>query len=321
MPLPLPTRPAVVVLSGGVGGSKLVAGLARQLDPDDLLVVVNTGDDMEHLGLSVSPDLDTVLHRLAGVHDPARGWGRRDESWRVMDGVAALGGPDWFRLGDLDLATHLVRTHELRTGATLTEVTRRIAAGLGVAQAVVPMSDDPVRTRLRTDAGWQDFQTWFVRDRAKPAVHELAYVGADVAGADPRVVTALRDADLVVVAPSNPLLSIDPIRAVPALGRALVARTATGPTIAVSPLIGGSAVRGPAATLMRDLGHRPDARGVAAHLADVVTDVVLDDADRALAADVAALGLYAHVTDTLMDDADAEERLARDVLAAIDGRT
>ncbi len=308
------SSPAVVVLAGGVGGSRLVAGLAAVLDPADLLVVVNTGDDLDHFGLRICPDLDTVMHRLAGVHDATRGWGRADETWRVMDAVADLGGPAWFRLGDRDLATHLVRTQRLLAGSSLTEVTADLCRSLGVRHRVVPMSDDPVRTHLRTEDGWLGFQDWFVARRCEPRVHEVAFRGAGEASTDPAVAAALRDADVVVVAPSNPFLSIDPILAVPGLAAALDVRT--GPVVAVSPIVGGRALRGPAARLLADAGLDVSAVGVADHLDGLLTGMVVDDADHALAGPLRARGLDVRVTDTVMDDDDTAARLA---LLVVDG--
>ncbi len=308
------SRPTVVVLAGGVGGSKLVAGLARVLALDQLTIVVNTGDDMDHLGLRICPDLDTVMHRLAGIHDPDRGWGQADETWTVMDGVAALGGPDWFRLGDRDLATHLVRTHALQSGRTLTRVTHELGAAHGLAHRLHPMTDDPVRTHLRTDDGWQPFQDWFVAQRGQPTVHEIAFHGAAEARADPTVVAAIAAADVVVLAPSNPFLSIDPIRAVPALGVALRDRVHVRPTVAVSPIVGGRALRGPAAKLLADHDLPVSAVGVAHHLRDVVTDMVVDHVDEQLLPDLAALGLRGHVAATVMDDPAAQDRLAAAVV-------
>ncbi len=308
------SAPRVVVLAGGVGGSKLVAGLARMIAPDQLTIVVNTGDDFVHLGLSICPDLDTVMHRLVGVHDPDRGWGRADETWTVMDGVAALGGPDWFRLGDRDLATHLVRTHALQSGRTLTQVTHDLGAAHGLTHRLHPMTDDPVRTHLRTDDGWVAFQDWFVARRAEPTVQEIAYRGASEATADPTVVAAIAAADVVVLAPSNPFLSIDPIRAVPALGVALRDRVPARPTVAVSPIVGGRALRGPAANLLADHHLPVSAVGVAHHLRDVVTDLVVDDVDHDLLPELTALGLRGHVAATVMDGPAAEDGLAAAVL-------
>lgn len=302
-------RPRVVVLAGGVGGSKLVSGLAAVLSPRELLTVVNTGDDFVHLGLSISPDLDTVVHRLAGVHDPAQGWGRAGETWTVMGAVADLGGPDWFRLGDRDLATHLVRTQRLRAGATLTDVTAQLCHAHGIAYPVVPMTDDPVATHLRTDDGWLDFQEWFVRRRSQPTVHEVAFRGADDATVDPAVATAVAHADLVVLAPSNPFLSIDPILAVGGLRAALADRT--GPVVAVSPIVGGRALKGPAARLLADFALEQSALGVADHLRDVVTGMVVDAVDVDLLPALRARGLDAWATDTVMDDDEAAARLGR----------
>ena len=304
----------VVVLAGGVGGSKLVRGLATVVDPAHLTIVVNTADDFEHLGAWVSPDLDTVMHRMAGVHDPAQGWGRADDTWHVMDAVAALGGPDWFRLGDRDLATSLYRMHRRRRGDTLADITHDLCAAFGLAHRILPMSDDVVSTRVHTDQGELSFQEYFVHRRCEPVVERLEFRGAEVATAPPGVVPAIEAADVVVVAPSNPFLSIDPILAVPPIDAAMRARVAR-PVIAVSPIVDGRALKGPAAKLLAELGLPTSSTGVAMHLADVVSLLVVDTSDREqvppeLAPTVAL--------DTVMTTADDEVRLARQVLALAD---
>jgi LPPG:FO 2-phospho-L-lactate transferase len=304
----------VVVLAGGVGGSKLVRGLAAVVDPAHLTVVVNTADDFEHLGAWVSPDLDTVMHRLAGVHDPVQGWGRADDTWHVMDAVAALGGPDWFRLGDRDLATSLYRTHRRRRGDTLTAITHDLCAAFGVPHRVVPMSDDVVATRVHTDEGELAFQDWFVRRRCEPVVHGLEFHGAAAAAPAPGVVPAIESADVVVVAPSNPFLSIDPILAVPAIGTAVRARPPARPVIAVSPIVAGRALKGPAAKLLAELGLPTSSTGVAMHLADMVSLLVVDTADdEQVPPDV----VPSVARDTVMATAEDEVRLAREVLALV----
>jgi LPPG:FO 2-phospho-L-lactate transferase len=307
----------VVALSGGVGGAKLALGLARVLGEDELVVVANTGDDFVHLGLAISPDLDTLLYTLAGLADPVRGWGLRDETWTFMAALERLGGDTWFRLGDADLALHVERTRRLAAGATLTEVTDALRRRLDIGARVLPMSDDPVRTRLRTDAGWLDFQDYFVRHRCEPVVREIAFEGARVAAASPAVLEALRDPALraVVVCPSNPLLSVGPMLAIRALRAALIDSPA--PVVAVSPVIAGAAVKGPTAKLLRELGHESSAAAVARAYRDFVDVFVADEADAATAVPP---GMRLVTAPALMASLDDRERLARAVLAAADTR-
>lgn len=307
----------VVALSGGVGGAKLALGLARVLGEDELVVVANTGDDFVHLGLAISPDVDTLLYTLAGLADPVRGWGLRDETWTFMAALERLGGDTWFRLGDADLALHVERTRRLAAGATLTEVTDALRRRLDIGARVLPMSDDPVRTRLRTDAGWLDFQDYFVRHRCEPVVREIAFEGARVAAASPAVLEALRDPALraVVICPSNPLLSIGPMLAIRALRAALIDSPA--PVVAVSPVIAGAAVKGPTAKLLREVGHESSAAAVARAYLDFVDVFVADEAD---AATTVPPGMRLETAPTLMASLEDRERLARAVLAAADAR-
>jgi len=308
-------RTLVVALSGGIGGAKLVLGLSRVVAAADLIVVANTGDDFEHLGLSISPDLDTLMYTLADLDDPVRGWGRRDETFACMDALAALGGETWFKLGDRDLATHLERTRRLAAGETLSAVTADLCRRLNVATRIVPMSDDPVRTRLDTSEGRLDFQDYFVRRRCEPVVARLAYAGAASARAHPDVLAALRDPRLraVVICPSNPFLSIEPMLAVPGL-RAEIAACAA-PVVAVSPIIGGRAVKGPTAKMMAELGLPVGADAVARRYRDLIDAYVLDHADAAAGA---ALGIPVSAAHTLMRTLADREALARTVLAAAD---
>ncbi|QCO03692.1 2-phospho-L-lactate transferase [Azospirillum argentinense] len=303
----------VVILSGGIGGAKLALGLYRTLPADTLTVVVNTGDDFRHLGLAISPDIDTLVYTLADLADPQRGWGRRDETWSFMAALSTLGGPQWFQLGDGDLAMHVERTHRLADGETLSAVTADIARRLGVRATVLPMSDATVRTRLRTDTGWLDFQDYFVGRRCEPAVSEIRFDGAADAAAAPGVLAALADPDLraVVIAPSNPYVSIDPILAVPSLRDALADTAA--PIVAVSPIIGGAAVKGPTAKMMRELGATASAAEVARRYAGLIDGFVVDtvDADAELPG-----GMRRIVAPTLMTSLEDRERLARTVLAA-----
>jgi LPPG:FO 2-phospho-L-lactate transferase len=306
---------SVVALAGGIGGAKLALGLARVLDGTELAVVANTGDDFSHLGLAISPDVDTLLYTLAGLADPLRGWGRRDETWTFMAALEQLGGETWFRLGDGDLAIHVERTWRLAAGETLSAVTDRLRLRLGIAARVLPMSDDPVRTQLETDAGWLDFQDYFVRRRCEPRVRRVEFHGADGAQPSPQVMEALTAGDLraVVICPSNPLLSIGPMLAVAAIRSALAERRA--PVVAVSPIIGGEAVKGPTAKMMRELGLDTTPAGVAHHYAGLLDVLVIDEADAA--SDMPA-GVEIVAVPTLMTTLEDRERLAREVLAAAD---
>lgn len=312
----------VVVLAGGVGGSKLVRGLASVLAPGQLTIVVNTADDMIHMGLHVSPDLDTVCHRLADLHDAQRGWGRADETWTVMQQVAALDGPDWFSLGDRDLATHLVRTHLLAEGASLAEATHHLCRQWGIDHPVVPMTNDPVATWLHTDEGELSFQDYFVNRACEPVVSRIEFRGGDEAVPAPGVVAAITRADLVVLAPSNPFLSIDPIIAIPAIGAALRRRVAHDPIVAVSPIVGDAALRGPAAKLLAEFDLPVSPEGVGSYLAgrlarpgdlpgDGLTGLVVDEPDAGVAVD----GVTTLAAPIVMGDAAAETDLARRVLS------
>jgi LPPG:FO 2-phospho-L-lactate transferase len=308
-------RNLVVALCGGIGGAKLALGLSRVVAGADLMLVANTGDDFEHLGLAISPDLDTIMYTLAGLDDPQRGWGRRNESWTFMAALEAFGGETWFALGDGDLATHVERTRRLRAGETLSAITADFCRRLGIAARLVPMSNDVVRTRLRTEEGPLDFQDYFVRRRCAPRVLELIYDGAAAARAHADVLAALGDPRLraVVICPSNPFLSIEPILAVPDL-REAIARAAA-PVVAVSPIIGGRAVKGPTAKMMSELGLEVSAAAVARRYRDLLDAYVLDAAD----ADAAGkLGIPVTVTNTLMTTLADRENLARDVLAGAD---
>lgn len=309
-------RGLVVALCGGIGGAKLALGLSRILPPGELMVVVNTGDDFEHLGLAVSPDLDTVMYTLAGIANPETGWGRRDETWSFMKALGELGGETWFRLGDRDLATHVERTRRLRAGETLSAVTLDFCRRLGVGAAVVPMSDDIVRTRVRTDHGWLDFQDWFVGRRCEPAVREVAFAGATVARAHADFLAALRDdaTRTVVICPSNPFISIGPILALPGVRTALAGCPA--PVVAVSPIIGGRAVKGPTAKMMRELGEAAAAAAVARQYAEFLDGFVLDSAD---AGEAGGLDCRVRIAPSLMTTLAEREALARIVLETADG--
>jgi LPPG:FO 2-phospho-L-lactate transferase len=305
----------VVALSGGVGGAKLALGLARVLAAEELLIVANTGDDFEHLGLAISPDLDTLMYALAGLDNPETGWGRRGETWSFMEALGQLGGETWFRLGDRDLATHVERTRRLRAGETLSQVTAALCRRLGVRPRLLPMSDDRVRTRLRTEEGWLDFQDWFVRRQCGPAVRAIAFDGAPSARPQPEAVAALLGGGLraVVICPSNPLISVEPILAVPGL-REAIARCGA-PVVAVSPIIGGEAVKGPTAKMLREFGILPSAAAVARRYRDLLDGYVMDEQD---AAEAPLAGVPVTLARTRMVTLADREALARAVLAFAD---
>ncbi len=303
----------VVAIAGGTGAAKLLRGLAAVLDTRELTVVGNTGDDAEIWGLHVSPDLDTVTYALAGRLDTERGWGLAGETFRCLDAMGDLGAETWFNLGDRDLATHLVRTRALRAGATLSAVTAELARRLAVAARIIPMSDDPVRTRVRTPDGWLSFQEYFVREKAQVRVLEVAYAGAARARPAPGVLEAVRDAGLVVVCPSNPVTSVGPVLAVPGITDALAAGRAR--VVAVSPIVGGAAVSGPAGELMRARGLPVSPAGVATAYAPWLDALVVDRRDAACAAELATLGVRAVPGDILMTDGEREVALARLVLS------
>ena len=272
----------VVALCGGVGGAKLAHGLSMALataELGSLTVMVNTGDDFKHLGLHISPDLDSVLYALADLSDPVRGWGRRDETWRFMEALKGLGGESWFQLGDTDLAVHIERSWRLAQGATLSEVTAHLCQTLGITARVLPMSDDPVRTRVLTEAGWLDFQDYFVRRQCQPMVREFEFAGAAQARPQPEALAALQRPDLraVIICPSNPFVSVEPILAVPGIRSAL--RATRAPVIAVTPIIGGKAIKGPAAKMMSELGLEVNAAAIARRYADFIDAFVVDGSD------------------------------------------
>jgi LPPG:FO 2-phospho-L-lactate transferase len=303
----------IIALSGGVGGAKLALGLSRVMPPEDLVVVVNTGDDFEHLGLSISPDIDTVTYTLAGVANRELGWGRHDETWSFMETLESLGGETWFRLGDRDIALHVERTRRLNAGETLSAVTADFCRRLGIRSHVVPMSDDPVRTRLRTDEGWLDFQEYFVHRRCEPVVHELLFQGAGAARAHPDFLSALKDPALqaIVICPSNPFISVEPILAIPGVRQALI--DSPVPIIAVSPIIAGQAVKGPTAKMMQELGLDPSAGTVAHRYHDLLDGYVIDHADMS---EVVSIDARVTLAQTLMRTMEDREALARTVLDA-----
>ena len=309
------SRDLVVALSGGIGGAKLALGLNQVVPGDNLLVVANVGDDFEHLGLHISPDTDTLMYTLAGLDNTKLGWGRRDETWSFIETLSTLGGEDWFRLGDRDLAVHVERTRRLRRGETLSAITADFCRRLGVGPRILPVTDGRLRTRLRTDEGWLDFQDYFVRLQCRPVVRELAFDGADHAHPHPDLLAAFADERLraVVICPSNPFISVEPILAVSGMRQALSACPA--PVIAVSPIIGGRAVKGPTAKIMMELGMTPSAAAVAQRYGDLLDGYIMDLGDASEAANVTPRVTLAP---TLMTTLAEREQLARAVLEMAD---
>lgn len=301
----------VLALSGGIGGAKLALGLQLVLPPGELTVAVNTGDDFEHLGLAISPDLDTMLYTLAGLSNPELGWGRAGESWNFMAEIERLGGESWFRLGDKDLAVHIERTRRLDAGEKLSGITADFARHLGLLGKVVPMTDDLVRSMVITDEGTLDFQHYFVARRCEPAVHGLAYAGAADAQLLPVIQETLQDPSLraIVICPSNPWLSIAPLLEIPAWREAL--HEAAAPVIAVSPLVNGQAVKGPTSKIMSELQLELSSPAIARFYEGLIDGFVLDKSEAQLAPEI---GVATHVTGTLMKTAADKQRLAREVL-------
>lgn len=299
----------IVALAGGVGGAKLAHGLAQIFNPEDLTVIVNTGDDFEHYGLYISPDLDTVCYTLAGLANPDTGWGRFGETWNVIENAKKLGGPGWFNLGDQDLGTHLERTRRLKEGASLSQITRDFCKAWGVEHTVLPMSDQPVRTMVDTDEGELAFQEYFVHRRCEPHVKGFRFDGVDVAEPAAGAYEALQSADAVVICPSNPWVSIDPIlRVIPKIEK---------PVYAVSPIIGGQTVKGPAAKMYRELGIEPSALAVANHYRNLLSGFILDTTDAHLVESVKGLKMQVLATDTIMGNTDDRKQLAMKVLKFI----
>ncbi len=300
----------VVALCGGVGGAKLALGLQRVLGRN-LTLIVNTGDDFEHHGLMISPDIDTVLYTLSGLSDKDRGWGRSDESWNFMGALVALGGEGWFQLGDKDLALHVLRTERLRVGGALTEFVREIAVRLGIQATILPMSDQPIRTVVETADGDLPFQKYFVEHRCEPEVRAIRFDGIDAVGTTDDVRMALESPGLraVIFCPSNPFLSVDPILATPGIVELL--HRVDVPIVAVSPIIGGAAVKGPTAKIMAELNMSATSRAIAEHYRGVIDGLVIDAAD---GAERGLLDVSVKVSRTLMTSDEDKERLARDVL-------
>ena len=305
----------VAVLAGGVGAARFLDGLVRVVPPTDVTAIVNVGDDMEWSGLHISPDLDTVTYTLADLVNPETGWGLRGESRRTLDRLSELGGPDWFMIGDLDLATHLYRTHRLSQGDTLSAITRDLTRRLGLELAITPVTDDRLRTVVQTDSGELAFQDYFVRRRAADPVHSLRFDGADSSSPAPGVLDSLQEADVTVIAPSNPFLSIDPLLSVPGIRDAVTSSSA--PVVAISPIIGGQAVKGPAADILQSLGHDVSALGVARIYGSLADVFILDVEDASLASEIEAeTGMRVVVMATLMKDVEAKQALASGTLKA-----
>jgi len=301
----------IVALAGGVGGAKLVDGLAQALSPENLAAIVNTGDDFEHLGLLISPDLDTVCYTLAGLANPDTGWGRDAETFRALENIRNLGGPDWFTIGDQDLGTHLERTRRRRSGQSLSRVTKDFCQAWGIKQSVLPMSNELVQTIVDTEEfGELAFQEYFVHHKCEPKVKGFRFTGSENAHPAPGVLEAIGSADAIIFCPSNPWVSIDPILAVPGIHQAI----AQLPIIAVSPIIGGIAVKGPAAKMFKELGIEPSALSIAFHYRDLLTGLILDNVDSEL---IKESPIPAYATNTLMRTREDRRRLAEDVLHLI----
>jgi LPPG:FO 2-phospho-L-lactate transferase len=303
----------IAALAGGVGGAKLAEGLAQRLGPEELVIIVNTGDDFEHHGLYICPDLDTVCYTLAGLANPATGWGRASETWNAFESLGTLGGVTWFRLGDHDLATHLERTRRLKLGETLSRVTRDFCRSWGVQHDVLPMSDEPAPTIVQTDDGALAFQDYFVRRQCRPGV--VGFCLKQDHPPAPGVLETIAAADAVVLCPSNPWVSIDPILAIAGVRQAISQKF----VLAVSPIIGGQAVKGPAAKMYAEMGIEPSAVSVAAHYGDLLDGFVMDRIDSALEGEIRGMGLVATVTNTLMHSSNDRRRLAQEVLHMLQG--
>ncbi len=304
----------VVALAGGVGGAKLADGLARSLPAEDLTIVVNTADDFIHFGLKICPDLDTVCYTLAGLANPETGWGRAGESWNTLRALQSLGAPTWFQLGDQDLATHLERTRRLAEGETLSEIVRFFCQRWGIKHRVLPMSDEAIQTIVETDIGDLPFQEYFVKHRFEPAVRGFRFEGAERAQAAHGVLEAITSSEVVILCPSNPWVSIDPILAVPGIRQALL----RAKVIAVSPIVGGKALKGPAAKMFEEIGIPPSAQAVALHYGSLLSGFVFDrlDADQEL--EIRSLSLRTLITDTIMKSPADRQRLATEMLSFIE---
>jgi len=295
------TSPSFAILSGGVGGAKLVLGMAQVLGANQLQVIANTADDFEHLGLTICPDIDTLTYTLAGIANPETGWGLQNETWHFMDSLEKLGGETWFRLGDRDLATHIRRRELLLAGRSLSEVTAELSQALGVTVPIWPMADDPVRTVIETDEGSLAFQDYFVRRQARPVARSFHYTGSDQVRAADSALTALQAATsgAIIITPSNPWLSIDPILSLSDIKTTIT--TSTAPVIAISPIVGGKAIKGPTAKLMRETGMEPSSLSIAEHYRDIIDGLIIDNQDSAQQDAIEAMGIKVKVCNTVMN--------------------
>ena len=308
----------VLALCGGVGGAKLALGLSRILKPEALLTVVNTGDDFRHLGLHVSPDLDTVMYTLAGAADPERGWGLAGETWHFMQALARLGGPDWFNLGDKDLATHIYRTRALEQGMGLAEVTRALCRSFDIAHPILPMSDDPLQTVVCTDQGELPFQDYFVRLACRPRVQAIRFNGADTARPHPDFAAWLnsKETDAIILCPSNPFLSIAPILSLPDIRAAL--QSTPAPVIAISPIVGGKALKGPATKIMTDLEMPTNNLSIATYYRDFLDVLIIDNCDNHEVQTIEKLGIKVKPASTVMQSLHDRVSLAQVCLEEVD---
>jgi LPPG:FO 2-phospho-L-lactate transferase len=304
----------ITALAGGVGGAKLSYGLAQVLSPQDLTIIVNTGDDFEHLGLTICPDVDTVCYTLANLANPETGWGRKDETWNAIANIEKLGGPNWFRLGDQDIATHIERTRRLKNGESLTQITKDFCKAWNIQHTVLPMTDSPVRTMVATDEGELAFQEYFVHRRCEPRVKGFRFDNVEVAQASVPVNEAIESAEVIIICPSNPWVSIDPILKVISLTPTPLPKGEGKKVVAVSPIIGGKAIKGPAAKMFAELGIEPSALAVAKHYRNILDGFVLDTVDSNLEDEIKKLNMKTLKTDTLMNNLADRTRLAKDVL-------
>ena len=307
-------NPSILALCGGVGGAKLALGLSRTLGPDELLIAVNTGDDFLHLGLHISPDLDTVMYTLAGAADPERGWGLAGETWNFMEAIARFEGSDWFRLGDRDLATHVYRTRALQHGLGLAEVTKSLCDAFGIVHRVLPMTDDPLQTIIATDQGDLPFQDYFVRLDCRPRVRSVRFNWVEMARPHPEFAALLNNRELraVILCPSNPFLSIDPILSLEGVRPGL--QSTPAPVVAVSPIVGGKALRGPAARIMEELGMAPGNLAIAEYYRDFLDGLIIDRIDEHEAAAIEKLGIKVKIADTVMRSMQDRKKLAETTL-------
>ena len=310
----MPALQKILALSGGVGGAKLALGLSNVLPPAQLEIVANTGDDFEHLGLYISPDIDTIMYALAGLSDTNRGWGVEGETWNFLSALKGLGGPDWFQLGDKDLAVHIFRSSMLNEGMSLSQATAQLQDGLGVKHKIIPMTDDPVRTLIYTDDGILGFQEYFVKERCRPVIKKIVFDGADNARIQPDLATALDDPTLtgVIICPSNPYLSIDPILSVAGLRKKLA--TLTIPVVAVSPIVDGQSIKGPTAKIMQELNVPVSPLSIAPRYKDILSGIMIDQSDGALRNKLEREGLRVGVSNTVMKTISDKKALAEKIL-------